>query len=197
MLPAFSPRPSWEKGCLAESHASNDLRHPQGGKSTMAGGHLLPAGSPWTSQLLLRISGWLESSQWWLWLKTTLGTNFLLFWHAQKISLCIQPVCTLCSAQLSFFSVSQDLCIQNGSDGQDSRASSGSEIILAEGAHQTLEMVGPPRSLCEHSKWLPFALGHTVVKILGFTGEEGLKRVQERDFLGCSVAKSSHLLNNN
>lgn len=41
--------------------------------------------------------------------------------------------------------------------GKTPRDSSGSDIILAEGAQQALEIVSPPRSLLECSKCLPFA----------------------------------------
>lgn len=61
----------------------------------------------------------------------------------------------------------------------------GPDIILAEGARQALEIVGPPRSLWEAASGYPLSLGPTAVKILGFTGEEGLGREREREPPGC------------
>lgn len=62
--------------------------------------------------------------------------------------------------------------------------SSGSDIILAEGAQQAFEIVSPPRSLLECRSVYPLPLGLIVVKILGFTGKEGLGRERKRELLG-------------
>lgn len=62
--------------------------------------------------------------------------------------------------------------------------SSGSDIILAEGAQQALEMSALPDPCWNAASVYPLPLGLIVVKILGFTGKEDLGRERKRELLG-------------